>query len=488
MAQTRVFGRRSLLVVLAILLVAAFLGITLLSYFVSQKQIHDAIVENELPLTSSNVYSEIQKDLVRPVLVSSTMAQDTFLRDWVLRGENNVDEISRYLMEVRRRYGAFSSFFVSEKTGNYYTGKGVLKRVRADEPRDVWYYRVRDMKEDYEVNVDIDMANADALTIFINYRVFDYDGRYIGATGIGLTADAVSRLITDYQQRFERTIYFVDKRGQIVQFGAGRAGQSATTSDLRTAAGLGPLVPGILAEHSGAREFVADGDNHILHFNYLPELNWYLFVEQNESATLTDVRRVMWTNVAISLGVTLTVLLLAFVVLGRYQYRIEEMASTDKLTGLLNRHAFAILVEKLLAEQRRGRTVFSILLVDIDHFKAINDRHGHGAGDVVLREVAHRLQERLRASDLAVRWGGEEFLLLLKDCHAGEAYRMAEALCALTAATPVSVAGAAIAVTVSIGLAEYDGTQPVEGLDGLISRADGALYAAKQEGRNRVAA
>ncbi len=483
MAHPRIFDRRSLLALLALLLFAGFFTITLIGYFVSKKAIRDAIIEQDLPLTSSNIYSEIQKDLVRPVLISSTMAHDTFLRDWVLRGERNVGEMSRYLMEVRHRYGAFSSFFVSEKSGLYYTGEGVLKRVRPDEPRDAWYYRVRGMKEDYEINVDPDMANADALTIFINYRVFDFKGDYLGATGIGLTVDAVSRLIAEYQERFRRTIYFVDAQGRVVQLGAGHAGRAGQGAGLHAAPGLGPLIDGILREPRGSRQCQAGGDSHILHFNYLPELKWYLFVEQNESAALAGIRRTLFVNLSISLAVTLVVVFLTHLALARYQSRIEEMASTDKLTGLLNRHAFAILAAKLLAEHRREPRPVAVLMADIDRFKEINDRHGHLVGDAVLEAVAQVLQRRLRASDLAVRWGGEEFLLLLKGCELDEARRIAEDLRQAVAASPVATGKLAIPVTISIGVSQFDGK---ESMDRLIGRADDALYAAKQGGRNRV--
>ena len=477
--QIRLFDRRRLLLLVSLLLAAGFVATTLFGYYVSRQAIRDAIIGQDLPLTASNIYSEIQKDLVRPVLISSTMASDTFLRDWVLRGEKEVGEMARYLREVKQRYGAFSSFFVSDKSAIYYTGEGILKRVAPAEPRDAWYYRVRDMKEAYEINVDPDLANRDALTIFINYRVFDFAGNYIGATGIGLTVDAVRGLIADYQQRFRRTIYFVDARGRVVVFG----NRTEREPDLRAAEGLGPLVDRIIAAKNGTYQYQAGGDNHILNVNYLPELKWYLFVEQNEELALAGIRRTLYVNLAISLAVTLIVVLLTHLVLSRYQQRMEELAATDKLTGLLNRQAFTIFIGKLMAEYRRGSRPAAILLADIDNFKDINDRHGHAAGDHILHGVAQLLQGGLRESDVAVRWGGEEFLLVLRGCDLAEARRIADKLREAVAQKSFMVAGQALGTTVSIGVAEYDGAETPEQW---INRADRGLYAAKHGGRNRV--
>ena len=118
----RVFSKGPLVGLLSLLLTAGFFATSLSSYYVSKAAILEAIIDRELPLASSNIYSEIQKDLVRPVLVSSTMASDTFLRDWVLAGERDVSQIAKYLQEVKERYGAFSSFFVSDPSHNYYYG------------------------------------------------------------------------------------------------------------------------------------------------------------------------------------------------------------------------------------------------------------------------------------------------------------------------------------------------------------------------------
>ena len=347
-----------------------------------------------------------------------------------------------------------------------------------EETRDAWYFRVRNIQEDYEINVDSDLANRDALTIFVNYRVADFNGQYIGATGIGLTVDAVRKLITEYQQRFQRTIYFVDQQGRVVVFG----NQTGIQHELRKRAGLGELVDRILQERSGSYQF-NDGDSHVLNVNYLPELKWYLFVEQNEDIALADIRQTLYINLAISLAVTMIVIFLTYLSLGRYQSKIEEMASTDKLTGLLNRHAFGILIDKLVAAYRRTPQPITVLLVDIDHFKNINDQYGHRVGDLVLSGVARLLRENLREADFAVRWGGEEFLLILRGCTTAEGMVVAEKIRSAIAEQQFYDADPALRVTISAGISKFDDS---EGIDQTVNRADVALYAAKERGRNQV--
>ena len=476
----RIFDGRRLLALLSLLLAAGFFATTLGSYFVSRNAIREAIIGQELPLASSNIYVELQKDLVQPVLISSTMAHDTFLRDWVLQGERNTGEMSRYLQEVKTRYGAFSSFFVSERSSNYYTGEGILKQVSPKEPRDAWYYRVRGLKDNYEINVDPDLANQDAMTIFINYRVFDFAGQYLGATGIGLTMDAMHRRVKDYQQRFKRTIYFVDGKGHAIPLGdEARRGPP----DLHQRPGLRDLIDRILLEKNGGYQYEADGTNYLLNVHYIPELNWYLFVEKDESEALRKVRQTLYINLVICLAITLVVVMLMNVSLARYQRRIEQMASTDKLTGMLNRQAFTILIAKLMAEYQRQPRPVSVLMIDLDHFKLINDQHGHARGDQVLCSVAAQLQQGLRKSDIAVRWGGEEFLVVLDNCGLDEACKIAKEVQQRIAQVGLKIDGQDLALTASVGVSQFSGKELFEQT---IDRADAGLYLAKNSGRNRV--
>ncbi|WP_271103221.1 sensor domain-containing diguanylate cyclase [Pseudomonas tohonis] len=473
-----------LVVLLVLLLASGFLVTSLVSYYASLESIRDSIVNTELPLTSDNVYSEIQKDLVRPILISSMMSRDTFLRDWAMQGEQDPGQMTRYLREVQEHYGAFTSFYISERTQTYYQAKGVLKKVREDEPRDVWYYRVRDMKEPYEINVDVDMANQDRLTIFINYKVLDYDGRFIGATGVGLTVDAVVKLIDAYQERYERSIYFVDTSGKLVLTSAQGGPMGAQVGqNLADIDGMRDLVAKLPRPQGGDFTWSEQGDSHYLNVRFIPELDWYLFVDKAEEGALSHIRNTLYLNLLICLAVTSVVLILLNLLVRRYQVRIAALATTDVLTGLPNRRGFDILAGQAVQEARREQRPLTALLLDLDHFKQLNDSHGHLAGDRVLQGFAQNLKSGLRQSDIICRWGGEEFILLLKDTGTATAFELAEKIREQVQAQRYRFEGKELQVTVSIGLAEM---HQDDSLHSLIGHADRALYRAKQAGRNRV--
>ncbi len=474
--------KRPVLLVVSLFLVLGFLGTTIVSYQVSRNAIRDAILTQELPLTSDTVYSEILKDLVRPVFVASMMASDTFLRDWTLDGERNQDRMTRYLSEVMAKYGAFTSFFVSEKSRNYYHPSGVLKRVLDGEPRDAWYFRVRDMPTPYEINVDVDMANHDLLTIFINYRVLDYGGHYLGAAGVGLTVESVRRAITQYQKRFDRNISFVDKDGRILLSANGAHGGP---TNIKLVPGLRDQARKILSTQNGSYEYHEGGKTHLLNVRFVPELNWYLFVEKTEDEALAGIRHTLYVNLAVCLAVSLLVVFITGMALTRYQDRLEEMATTDKLTGLLNRQALDALFPQAVNLSRRIGSPLSVIIGDIDHFKDVNDCRGHLVGDAVLRRVAAILRESLRASDTVCRWGGEEFLMILRDCDEDAGMGLAEKLRRAVEADAKLLELTPGGVTASFGVGMLNAEESGESL---VARADKALYAAKMCGRNQVRA
>jgi diguanylate cyclase (GGDEF)-like protein len=157
----------------------------------------------------------------------------------------------------------------------------------------------------------------------------------------------------------------------------------------------------------------------------------------------------------------------------------------DGLTGLPNRRAFDEELAREVARAARSGAPLALVVLDVDRFKAVNDGHGHPAGDAVLREVAARAAAAIRQGDLAARLGGEEFALLLPGADLSGAAELAERVRAAVAGAPVPAAGQSIAVTVSLGCAAL---APGEAPEALLGRADARLYEAKRTGRDRVVA
>jgi len=163
----------------------------------------------------------------------------------------------------------------------------------------------------------------------------------------------------------------------------------------------------------------------------------------------------------------------------------RRLAKVDALTGLLNRRSIFEAGERELLRAQRYAEPFSLLVIDLDHFKAVNDRHGHLIGDVLLKKVARRMKSALRRSDLIGRPGGDEFIILLVRTTAQEAVLTAERLLGALRERPYRMNGALHRITASIGVASVTEDAPTT-LQNLIHRADEAMYAAKQKGGNQV--
>lgn len=163
--------------------------------------------------------------------------------------------------------------------------------------------------------------------------------------------------------------------------------------------------------------------------------------------------------------------------------QVQALAVADELTGIANRRRFFEVAARDLTAAARSSRPLCVLMVDIDHFKRVNDTYGHPTGDDVIREVSRRLAEGIRSSDLIGRYGGEEFSIVLQDAASGT--RLPDRLRSRVADEPIPTRSGPLDVTVSIGLAFLEGSD--DQLETLLARADAALYRAKQNGRNQVA-
>jgi len=171
------------------------------------------------------------------------------------------------------------SFFVSDQTRIYYHADGILKKVSPTEKRDRWYCRVKNIPTPYELDIDPDMANKDAMTIFVNHRGLDYKGNYIGTTGVGLTVSAVKTLIEKYQQKYGRQIYLINRRGDVMLAGTNFPKTIGNVFKDERFTSFAETI----TTHTES-SFSYHNGSETIHTNarLIPKFNWYLIVEQSE--------------------------------------------------------------------------------------------------------------------------------------------------------------------------------------------------------------
>lgn len=478
---------KKLLAALTLILLISFFGVSFVNYSITKSAVHSEILKNDLPLTMDNIYSDLTAELVKPILVASSMAADTFLQDWVMDGEIDPEKVQKYLLEIKEEYGFFSTFFVSSYTSNYYHFTGIHKQISPADEHDVWYYRFINSGRQYDLDVDKDEAASNVLTIFINYRLEDVAGNLLGVTGVGLRMASVADFIAKYRSRFNRNVYLAD-RGGVIQVHPDI--ELIERANIGEQEGLKEHTEEILAASADPVyfEFTRGGEKIVLNVRYIDELDWLLLVEQNESEALQTARMNFLRTVGIGLVVSGLVIFLTLVTINRYHRRVEQLAISDELTGMANRRKLEREFARAQYEHSRNGGSICLILMDLDGFKAVNDLLGHVEGDKVLKVIAGRVSEVVRPTDTLARWGGDEFALLI-GAGVGDAMNLGERirLQVESSSWPPLPAGATedprSRITVSCGVSEY---VEEDNLDSLLLRADKALYLCKKQGGNMV--
>lgn len=471
-------GKFRFVVVVSLLLILGFSLTSLTAYLVAKNVLQDNVRSEILPLSSDNIYSEIQRDILPTVVISSLMAQDTFVRDWIINGEKNPEKIVRYLKSIQERYDTDTAFFISDATHTYYHSSGNLRQVKKDDTKDSWYFRVKGLTDDFEINIDNDATTPNQTTVFVNYKINDYQDRYLGTIGVGLSTAAVIEMIEKYQSRYNRQVYFVEANGKVALHGKGYNG----ADNVYSTPGFSDIASKVMRNKSGSYIYHNGSAKVFVNARHVKELNWYLIVEQIDRSE-SQMKNTFLINLFISLVVGIIILVLTLLTVGGYQRRLESMATKDKLTGVNNRHTFELISRQLVKVVDRSGNPLSAVLIDIDHFKNINDRYGHLAGDQVIIKVANILKDYIRDSDLICRWGGEEFIILLPGSDREKTRVWAEKIRQSIENNTVLYDEKTISVTASFGISCYLGK---ESQDTFFTRLDTALYQAKNKGRNRV--
>lgn len=204
----------------------------------------------------------------------------------------------------------------------YYAYEGVLKTVRPEVEADAWYFRVRAMDGAYETNVDPDLANQNTMTIFINYKVFDYDNRYIGATGVGLKVSALIDVMKSYSEKYSRNVYLTDRTGNIVLSSCG------VYEHIAEIQGMDALCSEILSSGGGVFNYKSEGGLVFLNSRFVKELGWHLLVEEVDGAATKRISEALFLNLFICGVITLAIILVTAFSITTYEKVNKEQEET----------------------------------------------------------------------------------------------------------------------------------------------------------------
>ena len=472
-------SKYKIIIIITILLIILSVAVSITNYLIFMKTTQTQLKTQALPLSVDNIYTEIQKHIIEPYLVSSMMANDTFLKDWLLHDEKNNEKITKYLKSIKNKYKMQSTFLVSQETKKYYAHNGFLEKIKKGNPNNQWYFKFKNSLKNHEINLDYNKNINQNLMMFINCKIYNQANKLIGVTGIGLEVTYIDQMLHMFEEKYHLNVYFLDKDGKVV-LNQQKKNYYQHIDDMKE---LEEYKEIILSKRTKTLEYEKNGAQYILKTKYIPELDIYLVIEAKVDDFAQDAKKVFYFNLAVSLTFTFIFTIIIIIVLRKHHDKLEKLANFDSLTQVQNRRSFKTKLEHLLLLHSRNKRPFCLLFMDIDDFKIINDTFGHKVGDDVLVQTASILSNHIRKTDLLARWGGEEFVIALIDTDIEDAHTRAQKIREAIQDDKIIKEIIGRSITSCFGLTvcnKYDT------IDTLVSRADNAMYSGKQSGKNKV--
>lgn len=466
-------------ILICLIILAGFSAMALTSYNTYSKIIDDDVV-NISKLTSTNIYSDIRNELTKPIFVSLTMANDSFLKDWLRHEQVNStveyqEKLKQYLLGIKEKYNYDSVFLVSDNSKNYYHFNGLNKVVSENNPHDVWYYTFANSGLVYDMDVDTDEANQEHLSVFVNCRMTDEDGKFMGVTGVGLEMDHVQGLLRTFEEEYDLKALLFGEDGtvQIDTNSGGISTENVFSTDM-----LSKNRQKIIKNHEALQVFQFKEQPFYGYYivRYVEELNWYLLVKKDTSVLVRSMYAQTARDALIYVAVIICVLIIINGIVRKNDKLKLSLMRTDLLTGLPNRRGFNEYLSKAVSDTPALGSLF-VFVFDIDNFKTVNDFHGHLIGDSVLHAIGRLASDVFDEKGLVCRWGGDEFA----GYYFGDRQEVTQALERFFEAVRNDPSFKLYSTTVSLGITRVYG---IDTPDTLIYRADQALYKAKGSGKN----
>ncbi len=487
MIRTRTFVTLSVAILVAFLILTGFYAVQ------ETRRTREFIREYELPSLGLAVLANLDRTAAQYHRAGEELLRYHFIRDWILEGEQDENELREFLETVRREHNMLDASIVSDRTETYYSTDGRTLKLDPDNwERDGWYYLYRDAVP--ESNIDAwYFPETGEIGMWVNVPIGCADGEVLGVTGGGVDASAFRAMLEHYGGFAGINIYMARRDGRLVyatddtllQTPAKTLGEiwsRDVTPDLVTA-----------RDSAGGTVLQPEGSAGPLLWGHFSR-NWdtYVIVEKAAAVLADRTRQSVFRSMVPALiltaslyAITLWVIMAARRKIALQASLLEDLAGTDQLTGLYNRARFNEIVKQETQRVQRTGEESCLLILDLDLFKEVNDTYGHPNGDQALKTVASEIKQQLRSTDTLARFGGEEFTILLPGTSIEGAYLVAEKIRQAIALCRLPEPMADLSLTASIGVAPLQ-TMNDQSFDITYREADRALYRAKRRGRNRT--
>ena len=417
-------------------------------------------------IIAEGVYDMLYGSLSRPIIISQSMACDTFLID-ALENEGSVSEkvmekeLAKFLAAFREHFGYRATYVISEKTRRYYTPEGITNIVNPLEtPYDIWYQKFLESGKQVSLDTDLDSVNDFRWTIFINVRITGRDGKLLGVCGAGVFMDDVLASIVRAEKENGIKINLVDQDG-LVQV-------DSDLSNIETV-----YIPSAISDMAGSDDFTYSEQNSRTFriTRYIPEIGWFLVIQR---FTMHGINNRSLANLFVAIAYLVLLAMLAVILSERNKFThhdlIKSETTLDPLTSIPNRNY----VRKSFGELGIFNTTRykTLAVMDVDRFKIINETRN---GDIILKKVVELSLQRMNENGLMFRWAGDEFVFFI-ELSCKEAEKEFKKLC--------KTIEDSLDVTVSVGLTEVDLTVSIKTN---YHRAAQQCFVVKEGGGNGVA-
>ena len=414
-------------------------------------------------LVATHIYDVVERMFSVPITISREMAANSLLKNLLLNEDKSPSKdtenaISEYLETIRDEFGYIAAFVVSEKSRCYYTPSGISKIVNPElDPYDIWYQKFLESGKELDLDTDRDQLNDFRWTVFINVRIQDSNGTYLGTCGVGLFMDELQELIESCEEKYDLKLNLIDDKG-LVQI-------DVDASNIENA-----YISNAIEDRAGSFSFtyVKKAFGGFRMTRYIKDLDWYLVVQKTNdkrngfSVWLLPLLQFLLLSVLYALALLESIL-------KKPHSLVKTQLPEDPLTGLPNRNYLNTSYgEHGVFNTTRYK---SLAMFDIDSFKVINETMD---GDEIILRIVELSKNLVGNRGIIFRWSGDEFVFFL-EMEAKEAEEKFKSLC--------TVVHEELGVTISVGIVEID---LFETIKKNYHRAVQRCYIVKEAGGNGV--